>query len=200
MDVLGTGVLITGDSGVGKSELALELVSRGHILVADDAPEFRRIAPDTLEGRCPEILRDFLEVRGLGILNIARMYGHAHTRKRKILKFIIRLELMQASDLNERIDRSSDEMQTLEILGVGIPEQTIPVAPGRNLAVLVEAAIRNHILVNTGYSATSEFFARHSAALQEDQATQLTSNNTPGTGNAISTANTLNSGTIEHGS
>lgn len=170
MDVLGTGVLITGDSGVGKSELALELVSRGHILVADDAPEFRRIAPDTLEGRCPELLRDFLEVRGLGILNIARMYGHAHTRKRKILKFIIRLELMQASELNERINRSSDEMDIREIFGVGIPEQIVPVAPGRNLAVLVEAAVRNHILVNTGYNANAEFIARQNVALQEDEA------------------------------
>ena len=167
MDVLGTGVLITGDSGVGKSELALELVTRGHILVADDAPEFRRIAPDTLEGRCPELLQDFLEVRGLGILNIARMYGHAHTRKRKILKFIVRLEPLKAHELNQRIDRSADEKNIRTILGVNIPEQIVPVAPGRNLAVLVEAAVRNHILVNTGYNSTSEFISRQTRALEQ---------------------------------
>lgn len=172
MDVLGTGVLITGDSGVGKSELALELVSRGHILVADDAPEFRRIAPDTLEGRCPDLLQDFLEVRGLGILNISRMYGHAHTRKRKILKFIIRLELLKAGELNERIDRSADEKQMRDILGVNIAEQIIPVAPGRNLAVLVEAAVRNHILVGSGYNATAEFIDRQARALESDEAAQ----------------------------
>ena len=175
MDVLGTGVLITGDSGVGKSELALELVTRGHILVADDAPEFRRIAPDTLEGRCPELLQDFLEVRGLGILNIARMYGHAHTRKRKILKFIIRLEPLKANELNQRIDRSTDEKNFRAILGVNIAEQIVPVAPGRNLAVLVEAAVRNHILVNTGYNSTSEFITRQSQALKTD----TTNNSTP---------------------
>lgn len=196
MDVLGTGVLITGGSGVGKSELALELVSRGHILVADDAPEFRRIAPDTLEGRCPELLRDFLEVRGLGILNIARMYGNAHTRKRKILKFIIRLELMQADELNEQIDRSTDEIATRDILGIYIPEQVIPVAPGRNLAVLVEAAVRNHILVNTGYNAASDFIARQADALQRDQAATKTNNNATA---KDTTVLKTNSGTIEHG-
>ncbi|CAG0910479.1 unnamed protein product, partial [Cyprideis torosa] len=92
MDVHGTGVLITGDASVGKSELALELISRGHILVADDAPEFTRIAPGTLECQCPPLLQDFLEVRGLGVLNIALMYGDAHTRSRKILRCIVHLQ------------------------------------------------------------------------------------------------------------
>lgn len=160
MDVLGTGVLITGESGVGKSELALELVSRGHILVADDAPEFRRIAPETLEGRCPPLLQDFLEVRGLGILNIARMYGDAHTRRRKILKFIIELRAMQPEDLNIAIDRTSQIDIEREILGVRIRQRTLPVAPGRNLAVLVEAAVRNHILTSTGYNATEDLIEK----------------------------------------
>jgi len=165
MDVLGNGVLITGASGVGKSELALELISRGHILVADDATEFRRIAPDTIEGRCPELLQDFLEVRGLGILDIAQMYGHASTRKRKILKFIIQLEVMSPSEMNKTIDRSSDIAEYRSLLGVDIRKQLIAVAPGRNLAVLVEAAVRNYILVSSGYNATSEFIYRQKRAL-----------------------------------
>ncbi len=166
MDVLGTGVLITGSSGVGKSELALELVTRGHILVADDAPEFRRIAPETLEGSCPPLLQDFLEVRGLGILNIARMYGHAQTRRRKILKFIIELRTMDSDELNDSIDRGSHRHTERELLGVKISQRTLPVAPGRNLAVLVEAAVRNHILTSTGYNATDDFVEKHTRQLE----------------------------------
>lgn len=168
MDVLGNGVLITGASGVGKSELALELISRGHILVADDATEFRRIAPDTIEGRCPELLQDFLEVRGLGILNIAQMYGHASTRRRKILKFIIQLQIMPPAEMNDTIDRSSDAAEYSSLLGVDIRKQLIAVAPGRNLAVLVEAAVRNYILVSSGYNATSEFISRQQQAMEAD--------------------------------
>lgn len=168
MDVLGTGVLITGESGVGKSELALELVSRGHILVADDAPEFRRIAPEALEGRCPPLLQDFLEVRGLGILNIARMYGHAHTRRRKILRFIINLRTMTNEELNDSIDRTSEIQRERKILGVSIHERILPVAPGRNLAVLVEAAVRNHILTSTGYNAAEDLFTQHNAQLEQN--------------------------------
>ena len=168
MDVLGTGVLITGQSGVGKSELALELVSRGHILVADDAPEFRRIAPDTLEGRCPTLLQDFLEVRGLGILNIARMYGDAHTRPRKILKFIIELRAMDPEELGDSFDRSSEQSRERNILGVTIRERTVPVAPGRNLAVLVEAAVRNYILNRTGYNATTDLMNKHTSEIAKN--------------------------------
>jgi HPr kinase/phosphorylase len=156
MDVLGMGVLITGASSVGKSELALELISRGHTLVADDAPEFRNIAPDTLEGKCPEMLQDFLEVRGLGVLNIRRMYGHASTRHRKILKFIIHLEAMDFEELASKIDRLDGRRCTRNILGVEIFERTIPVAPGRNLAVLVEAAVRSYMLGSSGYNAVDD--------------------------------------------
>jgi HPr kinase/phosphorylase len=165
MDVLGTGVLITGDASVGKSELALELISRGHILVADDAPEFSRIAPNTIECRCPPLLQDFLEVRGLGVLNIARMYGDAHTRKRKILRFIIDLQVVSSVGLEGLSfdgNRMSEPSTTRTLLGTEIAERTIPVAPGRNLAVLVEAAVREHILRSSGYSATQ--------ALVENQA------------------------------
>ena len=167
MDVLGTGILITGPSGVGKSELALELISRGHILVADDSPEFRRIAPDRIEGSCPALLQDFLEVRGLGVLNIARMYGYAQTRKRKILRFVIRLSADSEANRNAALDRAVGRLQqTRNIHGVEIPEQTLPVAPGRNLAVLVEAAVRNHILVNNGYDATEDFFHQQRHAME----------------------------------
>jgi len=169
MDVHGTGVLITGDASVGKSELALDLVSRGHILVADDAPEFTRIAPNTLECRCPELLRDFLEVRGLGVLNIARMYGDAHTRSRKILRFIVHLHPVDSDDAETMValagDRVSEPTASREILGVRIPERTIPVAPGRNLAVLVEAAVRAEILRADGYSAPRDFVDQQARAL-----------------------------------
>jgi len=172
MDVHGNGVLITGDASVGKSELALELISRGHILVADDAPEFRRIAPGTLECRCPALLQDFLEVRGLGILNIARMYGDAATRQRKILRFIVHLQAASGVDFELSLDQTSNDRmsspeQEQDILGVSIPQRIIPVAPGRNLAVLVEAAVREYVLRSGGYNATNEFIHNQSKAIAQ---------------------------------
>jgi len=169
MDVHGTGILITGSASVGKSELALELVSRGHILVADDAPEFSRIAPNTLECRCPPLLQDFLEVRGLGVLNIARMYGDAHTRKRKILRCIVQLRAIGEAQLAGRHfegDRMAEPSATRTILGTEIPERTIPVAPGRNIAVLVEAAVRDQILRSGGYSATRDLVEQQARRLR----------------------------------
>ncbi len=172
MDVHGTGVLITGEASVGKSELALELISRTHILVADDAPEFRRIAPGTVEGRCPPLLQDFLEVRGLGVLNIARMYGDAHTRKRKILRFIINLKNVKTSDFENSLEhivgeRLGEPDAQRDVLGVSIPQRTIPVAPGRNLAVLVEAAVRDYILRSGGYNATRDLVDKQAQALTQ---------------------------------
>jgi HPr kinase/phosphorylase len=170
MDVHGTGVLITGDASVGKSELALELISRGHILVADDAPEFTRIAPGTVECECPPLLRDFLEVRGLGILNIALMYGNAHTRSRKILRCIVHLKTVSVGGYKEDLasiagDRISEPSDTRLVLGVHVPKRTIPVAPGRNMAVLVEAAIRDQILRNGGYSASNDLVQKQADAM-----------------------------------
>lgn len=172
MDVHGTGVLITGAASVGKSELALELISRAHILVADDAPEFRRIAPGTIEGRCPPLIQDFLEVRGLGVLNIARMYGDAHTRKRKILRFIINLQNVEATDIEGSLEDIVGERlgapdAQRDVLGVSIPQRTIPVAPGRNLAVLVEAAVRDYILRSGGYDATRDLVEQQAQALKQ---------------------------------
>ncbi len=172
MDVHGTGLLITGEASVGKSELALELISRSHILVADDAPEFRRIAPGTIEGRCPPLLQDFLEVRGLGVLNIARMYGDAHTRSRKVLRFIVNLRNVETDNFESSLEHIVGERlgspdKPRDVLGVPIPQRTIPVAPGRNLAVLVEAAVRDYILQSGGYNATRDLVDKQEQALKQ---------------------------------
>jgi len=159
LEVNGIGILLTGESGVGKSELALELISRGHRLIADDAPEFSRVAPDTLSGECPEQLKDFLEVRGLGILNIRAMFGDNTIKNNKYLRLIMHLEEMSEVQL-QQIDRLRGSHQLQNILGVDVQQITIPVAPGRNLAVLVEIAVRNHILSYKGYSAAESFIQR----------------------------------------
>jgi HPr kinase/phosphorylase len=170
MEVLGMGVLLTGDAAVGKSELALELISRGHRLVADDAPEFARIAPDTVNGVCPPLLRDFLEVRGLGILNIRAMFGDSAVRPKKNLNLVIALKNMTDRELAE-IDRLTGSLSTRDILGLSVPEITMPVAPGRNLAILVEAAVRNQTLRQRGYDASAEFDHRHTQLIGEQNET-----------------------------
>ncbi|WP_297461762.1 HPr(Ser) kinase/phosphatase [Ferrovum sp.] len=166
MVILEVGVLITGDSGVGKSELALELISRGNGLVADDVVEFYRITPDTLQGRCPPLLRDFLEVRGLGLLNIRSIFGETAVRPRKNLKLIVHLERPSSGDLNT-CERLPMGRQTQSILGVAVPRVVLPVAVGRNLAVLVEAATRNFILEQRGINSTQEFIDRQQQFMQE---------------------------------
>ena len=164
LEVLGTGVLIKGDAGVGKSELALELITRGHRLVADDAVELKHVAPNTLEGNCPPLIRDFLEVRGLGILNIRFLFGETAVKPQKNLKLVV--ELVQPHAANEHgLDRLDMVASTETILGVAIPKVRIPVAAGRNLAVLVEVAVRNHILRRRGINPVEEFIARQQAAI-----------------------------------
>lgn len=160
LDVLGMGVMITGESGVGKSELALELVSRGHGLVADDVVELRRIAPETLEGRCPPMLRDFLEVRGLGVLNIRTIFGETAVRRRKSMKLIVHLLKPGSTDPNS-MERLPINDVNESVMGVNIRKVIIPVVAGRNLAVLVEAAVRNYVLQLRGIDSTKEFLARH---------------------------------------
>lgn len=159
LNVLGVGVLLSGASSVGKSELALELVSRGHALVADDAPEFRRLSPDTVEGAAPAILKDFLEVSGLGVLNIRSMYGNAAIRHRKRLELIIHLEPL-TSELRAQLDRLNGNLTTSEVLEVPVASMTLPVAPGRNMAVMVEAAVRNFLLSHDGYHAAEDLMQR----------------------------------------
>jgi len=174
MEVLGTGVLLIGDPAAGKSELALDLVNRGHRLIADDAPEFANIAPEVLEGTCPPLLQDFLEVRGLGILNIRAMFGESAIEQRKQLNLIVNLRTLDESQL-AGIDRLSGTLSARHILGVTVPEVTMPVAPGRNLAILVEAAVRNQILRIRGYDAGVDFTERQARELQNAQPTPIES-------------------------
>jgi HPr kinase/phosphorylase len=158
LDVLEIGVLITGDSSIGKSELALELISRGHGLVADDVVELQQMGPETIQGRCPPMLRDFLEVRGLGVLNIKSIFGETAIRPRKVLRLMVHLEMPVRGA--EPRDRLATRSGTQDILGVEIPTVTLAVVAGRNLAVLVEAAVRNHILLTRGIDSTREFIER----------------------------------------
>ncbi|WP_071058430.1 HPr(Ser) kinase/phosphatase [Pelistega sp. MC2] len=164
MDVLGLGVLITGESGLGKSELALELISRGHGLVADDAVEFARTAPTLIEGQCPELLRNLLEVRGLGLLDIRTIFGETSVRRKMSLKLIV--HLVRAN--NEKFERLPIQDQTQDMLGLPIRRVMLQVAAGRNLAVLVEAAVRNTILKLRGIDTLREFMERQSQAILEN--------------------------------
>jgi len=168
MDVLGLGVLITGESGVGKSELGLELISRGHGLVADDVVEVSRIAAGALEGRCPALLKDFIEVRGLGVLNIRTIFGETAVRRKMKLRLVTHLARPSAGarDPTERLPLSE---LTEEILGVTIRKVIIPVAAGRNLAVLVEAAVRNEVLKLRGIDSMAEFLARQTQEIKKSE-------------------------------
>ena len=165
LDVLELGVLITGASAIGKSELALELISRGNGLVADDIVELYRISPDTVEGRCPDVLRDFLEVRGIGVLNIRTIFGETAIRPRKLLRLIVHLEDHSHESFAE-LDRLKVDATFQEVLGVPIRRVTIPVAAGRNLAVLVEAAVRNFVLNQRGIDSTKEFIDRQQRLME----------------------------------
>lgn len=165
MEVLGTGVLITGESSIGKSELALELITRSHRLIADDAAIFSRQAPNVLNGTCPPILKDFMEVRGLGVLNIRAMYGENAIKQNKHLRLIIHMEKMSIES-QQQVDRLYGNRTIRKILDVDIPEIMLPVASGRNLAVMVEAAVRNHILLQHGHNTSEEFIARQTQFLK----------------------------------
>lgn len=165
MDVLGIGVLITGDSGVGKSELGLELITRGHGLVADDVVEVSRVAPDVLEGRCPELLKDFIEVRGLGLLNIRTVFGETACRRKMRLKLIAHLQ--RPNPGAAEMARLPLDALTENVLGVPVRKVVLPVAAGRNLAVLLEAAVRSTILLLRGIDSMEEFLQRQQRALDQ---------------------------------
>lgn len=166
LEVFGLGVLITGGSGIGKSELALELISRGHRLIADDTPSLTRAAPDVLDGACPPTLCDLLEVRGLGILNIRRMFGDSAIKRNKRVRLILHL-VKQEETVSPAESRLQGLRDTRVILGVGVPVITLPIAPGRNLAVLLECAVRDHILRLNGYHAEKDMMARMTRAMAE---------------------------------
>jgi HPr kinase/phosphorylase len=160
LEVFSIGVLITGESGSGKSELALELISRGHRLVADDATEFTLIAPDVIDGACPELLQDLLEVRGLGVLNVREMFGHTAVKPSKYLRLVIHLKPLREGEDTDAMTRITGDVGRRNILDVDVPMITIPVAPGRNLSVLVEAAVRSQALKSKGIDPAQTFMDR----------------------------------------
>ena len=163
MDILGVGVLITGESGLGKSELGLELVSRGHGLVADDAVDLYRVSQTSLEGRCPELLLNLLEVRGIGLLDIKAIFGETAVRRKMRLKLIV--HLVRKETMDREFERLPYEPLNEEILDVPVRKTVIAVDAGRNLAVLVEAAVRNTILQLRGIDTYREFIERHAKAM-----------------------------------
>jgi HPr kinase/phosphorylase len=163
MDILGLGVLLTGESGLGKSELGLELISRGHGLVADDAVDLFRASQTTLDGRCPELLQNLLEVRGIGLLDIKAIFGETAVRRKMRLKLIV--HLVRKETMEREFERLPYEPLYETILDIPVRKVVIAVDAGRNLAVLVEAAVRNTILQLRGIDTYKEFIARHQAAM-----------------------------------
>ena len=167
MDILGLGVLITGESGLGKSELGLELISRGHGLVADDAVDVYRVSQTALEGRCPELLMNLLEVRGIGLLDIKAIFGETAVRRKMRLKLIV--HLVRKETMEREFERLPYEPLFENILDTPVRKVVIAVDAGRNLAVLVEAAVRNSILQLRGIDTYKEFVERHEKAMLRNQ-------------------------------
>ena len=165
MDILGLGVLITGESGLGKSELGLELISRGNGLVADDAVDLYRINQTTIEGRCPDLLQNLLEVRGIGLLDIKAIFGETAVRRKMRLKLIV--HLVRRETLEREYERIPYEPLTQDLLGIPVRKVIIQVEAGRNIAVLVEAAVRNAILQLRGINTYQDFVERHRKAMEK---------------------------------
>lgn len=165
MDILGLGVLIVGDSGIGKSECALDLIVRGHRLVADDTVEVRRRRETAVIGTCPELTRHHMEVRGIGLINIRDLFGIASTRASKTVELVVRLERW---DPSRDYDRLGLDENLYDLIGVKVPLVCMPVAPGRNLAILVEVAARHQILRSRGLNAARDLVARLEQRLRDD--------------------------------
>jgi HPr kinase/phosphorylase len=163
MDILGLGVLITGESGLGKSELGLELISRGNGLVADDAVDLFRINQTTIEGRCPALLENLLEVRGIGLLDIRGIFGETAVRRKMRLKLIV--HLVRKESFERDYERLPTEPLTQDVLGIAVRKVVIQVVAGRNIAVLVEAAVRNTILQMRGIDTYKDFMERQHRAM-----------------------------------
>ena len=167
MDILGLGVMITGESGLGKSELGLELISRGHGLVADDAVDVYRINQTTIEGRCPELLQNLMEVRGIGLLDIKAIFGETAVRRRMRMKLIV--HLVRKETMERDYERMPHEPLRQDVLGIPLRKTVIQVVAGRNIAVLVEAAVRNTILQLRGVDTYQEFVQRQRRAMEENR-------------------------------
>nr|WP_330389702.1 HPr(Ser) kinase/phosphatase [Geosporobacter ferrireducens] len=157
VEVYGVGILILGESGVGKSETALELIKRGHRLVADDAVEIKKVDDTNVVGCAPELIRHFMEIRGIGILDIVKLFGVGAVRNKKKIDMVIELENWND---NKQYDRLGMDEEFMDILGSNIPKNTIPIKPGRNLAMIVEVAARNHRQRRMGYNAAEELNTR----------------------------------------
>lgn len=163
VNVFGSGLMITGNSGVGKSEAALELIKRGHQLVADDVVDIRKVDENRLVGESPELVRHFMEIRGVGIIDVSTMYGAGAIMRSKTINLIIHLEMWQADKAYDRLGLSDNYT---EILGVKVPSLLLPIHPGRNLAVVLEVAARNQRLKQMGYNAANELTRRHMERFQ----------------------------------
>lgn len=157
VEVYGEGILLLGESGVGKSEAAIELIKRGHRLIADDAVEIRKVSNKTLVGSSPENIRHFMELRGVGIINARRLFGIGAVKMTEKINMVVQLELW---DANKVYDRMGMEDEYMDILGVGVPSLTIPVKPGRNLAIIIEVAAMNNRQKRMGYNAAQELLEK----------------------------------------
>ena len=162
IEVYGEGILILGDSGVGKSETAIELVKRGHRLIADDAVEIKRVSSKTLVGSAPEIIRHFVELRGIGIIDVKRLFGMAAVKMTEKVDLIVNLEPWKEGKI---YDRLGEDTEYTRILGIDVPSLTVPVRPGRNLAIIIEVAAMNDRNKRMGYNATHELTERLNAAM-----------------------------------
>ncbi|NHM32381.1 HPr(Ser) kinase/phosphatase [Neobacillus terrae] len=165
VDIYGIGVLITGKSGVGKSETALELVKRGHRLVADDCVEIRQEDQDTLVGTSPELIEHLLEIRGLGIINVMTLFGAGAVRSNKRITLVINLEIW---DSKKQYDRLGLDEEKMKIIDTDVTKLTIPVRPGRNLAVIIEVAAMNYRLKRMGVNAAQQFTERLSDVIEDN--------------------------------
>ena len=163
VEIYGEGVLLLGDSGVGKSETAIELVKRGHRLIADDAVEIKRVSDKTLVGTAPEVIRHFIELRGVGIINARRIFGMGAVKMTEKIDMVVQLEPWD----NEKVyDRLGLDNEYVEILGINIPLTVVPVKPGRNLSIIIEAAAMNNRQKKMGYNAARELL--HSLGMTDD--------------------------------
>jgi len=157
VEVYGEGVLLLGDSGIGKSETAIELIKRGHRLIADDAVEIKRVSATTLVGRAPEIIRHYVELRGIGIVDVRRLFGMGSVKDTEKIDLVINLETWQEGKMYDRL--GLDE-ESVDILGIKVPSMVIPVCPGRNLSVVIEVAAMNNRQKRMGYNTAEEFNKR----------------------------------------